>query len=92
MIGGVVGFLVCIWFYITADRLKLNHLQWIVGALIIYYGTKAVWTFVILKPLMGVNYTHNSMIGGIVMEASGALLGVAACWLFRSRIMLKKGQ
>jgi hypothetical protein len=92
MVGGVIGFLICIWFYLTADRLKLNPLQWIVGALIVYYGAKALWTFVILKPLMGFGYTHYNMIGGIVMEALGTLLGVAACWLFRSRIMLKQGQ
>lgn len=92
MIGGVIGFLICIWFYLTADRLKLNHLQWIVGALIVYYGTKAVWTFVILKPLMGVGYTHHSMFGGIMMELSGALLGLAACWFFRSRVMLRQAK
>lgn len=90
MVGGVIGFLVCIWFYLTADRLKLPPLQWVIGALIVYYGTKALWTFAILKPLMGTGYTHHSMLGGIAMEVSGALLGVAACWLFRSKIMLRR--
>jgi hypothetical protein len=92
MVGGVIAFLVCIWFYITADRLKLNPLQWIVGALIVYYGTKAIWTFVILKPLMGAGSTPQSMLGVLAMELSGALLGVAACWFFRSRVMLKQAQ
>jgi hypothetical protein len=87
MVGGVIAFLVCIWFYLTADRLKLNPLQWIIGALIVYYGTKALWTFLVLKPFMGAGY---GMLGGIAMEFAGALLGVAACWLFRSRVMLKQ--
>lgn len=87
MVGGVIAFLVCIWFYLTADRLKLNPLQWIIGALIVYYGTKALWTFLVLKPFMGAGY---SLLGGIAMELAGALLSVAACGLFRSRIMLKQ--
>ncbi|MGZ8217175.1 hypothetical protein [Methylomagnum sp.] len=90
MIGGVISFVVCIWFYLTADRLKLNPLQWIVGALIVFYGTKAVWTFVILKPLMGA--TPHGALGAFMMELAGAALGVAACWLFQSKVMLKQGQ
>ena len=91
MVGGVIAFFLCIWFYLTADKRKLNPLQWVVGALVVYYGTKAVWHFLILKPLMGINYTHWNMVGGLVMEISGALLGIAACWLFRSRVMLMQG-
>jgi hypothetical protein len=90
MVGGVIGFLISIWFYLTADRLKLNHVQWIVGALLIFYGTKAIWTFVILKPLMGAAYTHHSALGGVAMEVAGALLGLLACWWFREKVMLKK--
>lgn len=90
MVGGVIAFLICIWFYLTADRLKLNHLRWVVGALMIYYCTKAAWTFLFLKPLMGMNYTHWNMFGGFMMELSGALFGAVACWQFRARVMLKK--
>lgn len=89
MIGGVIGFLVCIWFYLTADRLKLNPLQWVVGALIIFYGSKAVWTFAIYKPLIGA--TPHGALGAFAIELVGAGLGVAACALFRSKIMLKRG-
>jgi hypothetical protein len=32
------------------------------------------------------------MLGVLAMELSGALLGVAACWFFRSRVMLKQAQ
>jgi hypothetical protein len=89
MVGGVIAFLVCIWFYLTADRLKLPPLQWVIGALIVYYGAKAVWTYLVLKPLMGSGY---GMLTGFLLELAGALLGVAACWLFRSKVMLKKAQ
>jgi hypothetical protein len=92
MLGGVISFLICIWFYLTADRLKLNPLQWVAGALIVFYGTKAIWTFLILKPLMGAGYTHHGMLGGLMMELAGALLGALACWLFRARVMLKQAR
>lgn len=92
MLGGVIAFLVCVWFYQTADKLKLNPLPWIAGALIVYYGTKAAWTFLFLKPLMSVNFTHGSMIGGLLLEIIGAALGVLACGLFRDRVLMKQKQ
>ena len=90
MLGGVIATFICVWFYLTADKLKLPHLQWVVGALIVFYGAKTLWTFLILKPLMGVSFTHGTMVGGLLLEIAGALLGLMACWLFRAKIMLKK--
>ena len=90
MLGGVIAFLIGLWFFLTADRLKLNALQWVVGALIVYYGTKGLWTYAIVKPLMGAGYTHAGMLGGLLIELAGALLGAAACWLFRAKVMLKR--
>ncbi|HYE35766.1 hypothetical protein [Methylocaldum sp.] len=90
MIGGIISVLICVWFYRTATRLNLNVLQWIVGALIVYYGIKAIWTYAILKPLLGGSFTYYSMTAGIMIELSGALLGAFGAALFRNRIMLKQ--
>jgi len=92
MIGGVVSVLICVWFYRTALRLNLNVLQWIVGALIVYYGIKGIWTYVILKPLLGGSFTYYSMTAGIMMELSGALLGALGAMLLRNLVMLKQAR
>jgi len=90
MVGGVIGVLICVWFYQTAIRLKLNPLQWIVAALIIYYGVKFAWTFWLLKPLMGASFKTHTMLTGIMIEVSGSLVGAACAALFRNRAMLRQ--
>ncbi|CAI8876577.1 hypothetical protein [Methylocaldum szegediense] len=92
MIGGVVAVLICVWFYRTAIRLNLNVVQWIVGALIVYYGIKAIWMYGILKPLMGGSYRYYTATAGVLMEVSGALLGALGAVLFRNLVMLKKAR
>lgn len=90
MVGGVIGVLICVWFYQTAIKLKLNPLQWIVGALIVYYGVKFLWTFVILKPLMGTSFKTHTMMTGVMIEVSGSLIGALCAAFFRSKVMLKQ--
>jgi hypothetical protein len=90
MIGGVISVLICVWYYRTADRLKLNPLQWIVGGLILFYGARAGWTYGIVKPLMGAGFDRHSMTAGILIELTGALLGAACAALFHNKIMLKQ--
>jgi predicted membrane protein len=90
MVGGVIGVLICVWFYQTAIKLNLNPLQWIVGALIVYYGAKAGWTYGILKPLMGSGFKTHTMMTGVMIEVSGSLIGAACAAFFRSKAMLKQ--
>jgi hypothetical protein len=92
MIGGVVSVVICVWFYRTALRLNLSVLQWIVGALIVYYGIKAIWTYAVLKPVLGGSFTYYSATAGVMMEVSGALLGALGAVLFRNLVMLKQAR
>lgn len=92
MIGGVVSVVLCVWFYRTALRLNLSVLQWIVGALIVYYGIKAIWTYAVLKPVLGGSFTYYSATAGVMMEVSGALLGALGAVLFRNLVMLKQAR
>lgn len=93
MVGGIVGLLICVWFYRSADRIKLsNPIQWVVGAVIVYYGVKALWTYVILKPMLGGSFASHSMTAGILIEFSGTALGaLGAVWL-HYKVMLKQRQ
>jgi len=90
MVGGVIAVLICVWFYHTAIKLNLNPLQWIVGALIVYYGAKFGWTFGILRPLMGTSFKIHTMLTEVIIEVSGSLLGAACAAFFRSKVMLKQ--
>ncbi len=92
MFGGVIAAVLCIWFYQTATRIHLNPLAWIIGALIVFYGVRYAWTFAVLKPLMGVGFKSHTMLTGVMIELSGALLGMAVAAVFRSKVMLKQGR
>jgi hypothetical protein len=92
MIGGVISVLICIWFYRTADRLKLNPLQWIVGALVVYYGIKAVWTYAILKPILGTTFKYHTFTSGVMIEISGALQGAVGAALFHYKVLRKQAR
>ena len=92
MFGGVIAILLCAWFYQTATKIHLNPLQWIIGALIVFYGVRYAWTFALLKPLMGVYFKSHTMLTGVMIELSGALVGAAVAALFRSKVMLKQAK
>lgn len=90
MIGGVIAVLVCVWFYYSAEKLGINPLPWIVGALIVYYGAKIGWISGVVKPVLGGSFRDLGMLAGFLVEFSGALAGVGAAALFRSKVLLKQ--
>jgi hypothetical protein len=92
MFGGLIAALLCYWFYQTAIRVKLNPLQWVVGALIIFYGVRYVWTFALLKPLMGAAFKNHGMVSGLMIELSGAVVAAAVVALFHAKVMLKQAR
>ena len=85
MPGALIAVLICFWYYKTATKLNINHLPWIVGALILYYGTKYGWTFAVMKPLFG-----KRMLSPLINDLSGAALGVLVTAIFRSAVLLKQ--
>ena len=92
MFGGLIAALLCYWFYQTAVRLSLNPLQWVVGALIIFYGIRYAWTFALLKPLLGAAFKNHGMMGGLLIELSGAAVAAGVVALFHAKVMLKRGR
>jgi hypothetical protein len=90
-IGGLVAILVTVWFYNTAVKLQLNPWQWIIAALIIFYGVKFLWIKGILKPLLGSSITAtSSWVIRLIFELSADALAAFCAMLFRSRVMLKQ--
>jgi hypothetical protein len=92
MFGGLIAALLCYWFYQTALRIKLNPLQWVIGALIVFYGVRYAWTFAVLKPLMGVAFKNHTMLTGVMIELSGAIIGAGIAALFHAKVMLKQAK
>lgn len=90
MIGGLLSVFVFGWFYHTATKLQANPLQWAIGALVLFYLVRYGWTYALLKPLMGAHFTNHSMVTGLMIEVSGALLGLACAAWFRSAVLLKQ--
>jgi hypothetical protein len=65
-------------------------LQWVVGALIIYYGVKSIWTYGILKPVLGTAFKYHTFTSEVMLEISGALLGALIAAWFHHQVLLKK--
>ncbi|MEY2700112.1 MAG: hypothetical protein RIQ52_867 [Pseudomonadota bacterium] len=91
MVGGFLAAVICFWYYQTAINRQLNAFQWMIGGLVVFYMTRFVWTYAILKPLLGDGWKHHSMATGVMVEVSGALVSVAVAWYFRKKVMLQKG-
>jgi hypothetical protein len=92
MFGGLIAAVLCYWFYQTAIRVKLNPLQWVAGALIIFYGVRYIWTFALLKPIMGAAFKNHGMVSGLMIELSGAVVAAAVVALFHAKVMLKQAR
>ncbi|MGY6215165.1 hypothetical protein ACW73L_08390 [Methylolobus aquaticus] len=92
MFGGLIAALLCYWFYQTAIRVKLNPLQWVIGALVIFYAVRFAWTFAVLKPLMGAAFKAHGMVSGVMIELSGAVIAAAVVALFHKKVMLKQAR
>lgn len=92
MFGGVIAVLLCAWLHQTATRIHRNPLPWIIGALMVFYGIRYAWTFAFLKPVMGADFQTHTMLTGVLMELSGALIAAGAVALFRSTAMPKRGR
>lgn len=90
MFGGLMAALLCYWFYQTAIHIKLKPLQWVIGALIIFYGIRYAWNFAVLKPLLGSSFTKHGMLGGVLIELSGAVVAAVLVALFHAKVMLKR--
>lgn len=92
MLGGIIAVLLCVWFYRTAEAMKLNPLPWIVGALVVYYGVKYGWTWGVVKPTMGDKAGARTMMATLMTDYSGAVLGAIAAAVFRAKVLLRQNR
>jgi hypothetical protein len=79
-----------VWFYLTAERLKLPALAWAVAGVLVYYGGFLLWMYVVLRPLMGGNFQAHGFATGIGMDLTSILFGALCMALFRFKVLLKK--
>lgn len=91
MIGAIAIAAIAVWFYKTAERVSLPALQWVVGGVIVYYAGFSAWMYGVLQPALGIRFQNHNLWLGLAMDISSVLIGALAASLFRSMIMLKRG-
>ncbi len=85
MLGIIGGVLVVFWFYHAAEKLAKDTTTWAIGGALLYAGTRLLWTYGIIKPLMSKSfYTHSGSTGSII-----GISGVAIAILVAAIIKIK---
>jgi len=90
MIGALFALAICYWYYVSAEKVRLNPLPWIVGGVLSFYVSNYVFIYTVLKPLAGDRIRNHGIVGGFLIELAGALVGLAIAALFRNRVLLKQ--
>ncbi len=85
MIGIIGALIVIFWYYYAAEKLGKNTAAWAVGGAMLYVGTRYLWTYGIVAPLMGKAFTKHSVFTGFAIEISG----VAVAFLIIIIVKLK---
>lgn len=79
-----------VWFYLTAERLRLPAVAWAVAGVLVYYGGFSLWMYLVLRSLMGGSFQVHGFGTGIMMDLTSILFGVVCMALFRWRVLLRK--
>lgn len=90
MVGIIASSLIAVWFFKTAERLKLPIFQWVVGGMLVYYGGFAACMYLVLRPTFRVSAGSHGFWSGLAMDLVSAAAGIALAALFRSRVMLNQ--
>jgi len=91
MIGAIAIVLIAVWFHKTAEKRRLPSLQWVIGGVVVYYAGFLGWMYGVMRPLTGNLFQNHSLWLGLGMDISSVLVGALMATLFRSAVMLKRG-
>jgi hypothetical protein len=92
MIGASTLIFISIWFYKSAEKLRLPLVPWLVGGVLVYYSCYAAWMYLVLKPMLGMSFREHSLPLALFINISSVLVGLAMAALFRAKVMVPKGQ
>jgi len=90
MIGALFALAICYWFYRSAEVLRLPHLPWIIGGVLVYYVSNYAFIYGVLRNLAGDRMKNHGLFAGFLIELSGALVGLLAAYLLRRYSMLQR--
>lgn len=90
MIGMITSLVVAFWFYHSAKKVKKDALKWLAGGMVCYYGARIVWTYLVIKPLMGRSFYDHSVMTGALIEFSAIFIGVIFVGLIYWRFLAPK--
>lgn len=85
MIGTITSLLIGYWFYQSAKKNAKDPFKWLVLGMVYYYGTRIIWTYLIIRPMMGRSFYNHSILTGALIEISAIVVGVIVAALIHKR-------
>lgn len=76
MIGIIGALIIIFWYYYAAEKLGKNTAAWAIGGAMLYAGTRYLWTYGIIEPLMGKAFYKHSVSTGFAIEMSGIAVAI----------------
>ncbi len=87
MIGIIGALIVIFWYYYAAEKLGKNTAAWAIGGAMLYAGTRYLWTYGIIAPLMGEAFSRHSIFTGFVIEMSGVAVALLIVIIFKLKYL-----
>lgn len=87
----IVAALVFVWFYRSALAYKVdNAFAWALGGIVAFYATGIFWVYVILKPMIGHEFSFLSPMNAVWVEISGIGVALIPTYLVKTKLLAKK--
>lgn len=81
--GSIIAFFVSVWFYLSAQKVKKNGLQWAVIGFVSYFVALRIWRYFIVAPMFVHNTSSPAMT--MVITSTPAIVGLITAlliWIF----------
>ena len=76
MLGILGGVIIVFWYYYTAKELEKDTTAWAIGGAILYAGSRWLWTYGIVEPILGKTFYRHSGSTGLMIEVSGIAVAI----------------
>lgn len=84
--SSIIGFLVCVWFFFSAQKAHKNQLLWGAIAFVTFFATLRLWRYLVIGPAM-VHNTRSDFVTMLIIStpAIAGLIVSSIVWFFLLR-------
>lgn len=84
--GSIIGFLVCVWFFMAAKNTQKNQLLWAAIGFVTFFATARLWHYLVIGPTL-VHNTRSAFATMIIISTPtiAALIVSSVVWFFLLR-------